>query len=188
MPKKDTKLENLSKTIHMLVEEMRVSESDGLDLIFMDYYAQQAGMMTDGRQQGKIKHTFKDILGIVFFGVLAGNDEWEDIYDFAVDERAVLKDYLELRNGIPSHDTIRRVFAIIQPDELPDMLKGILIQMVEMIGYHLDKCLYENKELDCYVRDVIAADGKETRNTAKKCGNRPKDLRNLNESNIMSTE
>jgi len=46
-------------------------------------------MMTDIKQQGKVKHTFKDILSIVFFGVLAGNDEWEDIYDFAVDERAV---------------------------------------------------------------------------------------------------
>jgi len=35
MPKKDTKLENLSKTIHMLVKEMRVSsESDGLDRIW----------------------------------------------------------------------------------------------------------------------------------------------------------
>jgi len=188
MPKKDTKLENLSKTIHMLVEEMRVSESNGLDRIFMEYYTQQASMMTDTRQQGKVKHTFKDILGIVFFGVLAGNDEWEDIYDFAVDERAVLKNYLELKNGIPSHDTIQRVFAIIRPDELQDMLKEILIQMVEMAGQHLDQYLYENKELDCYVRDVIAADGKETCHTAKKRGDGPEDLRNLNEFNVMSTE
>ena len=43
--------------------------------------------MTDIRQKSKVKHAFKDILGIVFFGVLAGNDEWEDIYDFAVDGR-----------------------------------------------------------------------------------------------------
>ncbi len=39
MPKKDTKLENLSKTIHMLVEEMRVSESDGLDRDSIDKLA-----------------------------------------------------------------------------------------------------------------------------------------------------
>lgn len=60
--------------------------------------------------------------------------------------------------------------------------------MVEMAGQHLDKYLYENRELDCYVRDVIAADGKETRNTAKKHGNEPEDLRNLNGFNVMSTE
>ncbi len=49
--KKDTKLENLSKTIHMLVEEMRVSGSDGLDRISMEYYTQQSGMMTDSREK-----------------------------------------------------------------------------------------------------------------------------------------
>ena len=90
MAKKDTKLENLSKTVHVLVEEIRISEMEGLDRIFMDVYSQQASMMTDSRQQGKVKHAFKDILGIVFFGVLAGNDEWEDIYDFAVDESQAL--------------------------------------------------------------------------------------------------
>ena len=71
MAKKDTKLVNLSKTVHMLVEEIRVSQLEGLDRVFMDSYAQQAGMMTDSRQQSKVKHSFKDILGIVFFGVLS---------------------------------------------------------------------------------------------------------------------
>ncbi len=188
MPKKDTKLENLSKSIHILVEEIRVSEMDGLDHIFMEHYADQAGMMTDRRQQGKVKHSMKDIMGIVFFALLAGNDEWEDIYDFAVDERETLKNYMELKNGIPSHDTMQRVFAIIQQDELQNMLKEILIQMVEMAGQHLDQYLYENKELDCYVRDVIAADGKETHHTAKKHGTQPEEMRNLNEFNVMSTE
>lgn len=188
MAKKDTKLENLSKTVHMLIEEIRLSETEGLDRIFMDVYSQQADMMTDSRQQGKVKHAFRDILGIVFFGVLAGNDEWEDIYDFAVDERETLRNYLGLKNGIPSHDTMQRVFAIIRPDELQGMLKEILVQMVEMAGQHLDRYLYQNEELDCYVRDVIAADGKETRHTAKKHAKNPEDLCNLNEFNVMSTE
>lgn len=64
------------------------------------------------------------------------------------------------------------------------MLKEILVQMIEMAGQHLDQYLYQNEEPDCYVRDVIAADGKETRHTAKK----PEDLCNLNEFNVMSTE
>ena len=78
MAKKDTKLDSLSKSVHMLVEEIRISETEGLDRIFMDAYTRQADMMTDSRQQSKVKHALKDILGIVFFGVLAGNDEWED--------------------------------------------------------------------------------------------------------------
>ncbi len=188
MAKKDTKLDHLSKSVHMLVEEIHISETEGLDRIFMDVYTRQAGMMTDSRQQSKVKHALKDILGIVFFGVLAGNDEWEDIYDFAVDERETLGNYLELKNGIPSHDTMQRVFSIIRPDELQDMLREILVQMVEMAGQHLDQYLYQNEELDCYVHDIIAADGKETRHTAKKHGKEPEDLCNLNEFNVMSTE
>ena len=119
---------------------------------------------------------------------IAGNDEWEDIYDFAVDERETLRNYLGLKNGIPSHDTMQRVFAIIRPDELQGMLKEILVQMVEMAGQHLDRYLYQNEELDCYVHDVIAADRKETRHTAKKHAKNPEDLCNLNEFNVMSTE
>ena len=40
MAKKDTKLENLSKTVHMPIEEIRLSETEGLGSIFMDVYSQ----------------------------------------------------------------------------------------------------------------------------------------------------
>lgn len=49
MAKKDTKLKNLSKTVHALVEEIRISEQNGLDRTFMDFYVQQADKMTDSR-------------------------------------------------------------------------------------------------------------------------------------------
>ena len=34
----------------MPIEEIRLSETEGLDRIFMDIYSQQADMMTDSRQ------------------------------------------------------------------------------------------------------------------------------------------
>lgn len=40
MAKKDIKLENLSKTVHVFVEEIRILETEGLDCIFMDAYSQ----------------------------------------------------------------------------------------------------------------------------------------------------
>ena len=55
MPKKDTKLESLSKTVPMLAEEIRLSELEDPGHIFMEHDTQQASMMTDCRQQGKIK-------------------------------------------------------------------------------------------------------------------------------------
>lgn len=87
MPKKDTKLEKLSEMIYITVEEIKNLGIDGLDQMFMEIYAGQACQLTDSRQQKKVQHPLKDIMGIVFFAVLAGNDEWTEIADFAEDER-----------------------------------------------------------------------------------------------------
>ena len=188
MSKKDTRLQSLSETIHIRVEELRRLGIKDLDKIFMEEYSIQADQLTDSRQQAKVWHSMKDIVGIAFFGVLAGNDEWTDIADFAVDERETLKQYLKLPHGIPSHDTIQRVFSLLRSDELQGMLVNILIRIVTVAGEKLDEYLYKNDELDCYIRDVIAADGKETHNTGKKNSKDPTQRRNLNEFNVMSTE
>ena len=135
-----------------------------------------------------MKHPLKAVVGIVFFAVLSGNDEWTEIADFAVDARETLQKYLEMPNGIPSHDTIQRVFFILRSDELQNMLAAILVQLVRVSGKELDDYLYRNDELGCYIRDVIAADGKETHNTGKANGEDVCDARNLNEFNVMSTE
>lgn len=188
MPRKDTKLEKLSEMIYATVEEISNLRVDGLDHMFMEIYSKQACQLTDSRQQNKVKHSLKDIIGIVFFAVLAANDEWTEIADFAIDGRETLKKYLDLPNGIPSHDTIQRVFFILDPDELQSMLVNILVQLVNTAGKRLDEYLYKNEELDCCIKDVIAADGKETHNTGKKNSDNINDKRNLNEFNVMSTE
>jgi len=77
----------------------------------------------DLRQEKKIKHLIKDIIAIVFFAGLANANEWIEIYYFAVEQEKFLRKYLELPNGIPSHDTIQRVFAIISPEYLDGFRK-----------------------------------------------------------------
>ena len=62
--------------------------------------------MIDERQQDKVKHLMKDIIGIVFFARLANADDWDEIHCFAVTKESFLRKYLELPNGIPSYDTI----------------------------------------------------------------------------------
>ena len=54
-----------------------------------------------------------DIIGVVFFGIIAGCNTWTEIEDFGVNHLNDLKKYLELKNGCPSHDTFRRVFNLI---------------------------------------------------------------------------
>ena len=188
MPKKDTKLQKLSESIQFTVEEMRGLGIEGLDLLFLEKYMEEAEHFTDSRQQAKVKHSMKDVVGIVFFAVLAGNDEWSEIYDFALDEREILEKYLELPNGIPSHDTIQRLFSILNGDELQSMLVNILVRLVTAAGKGLDEYLYRNEELGCCIRDVIAADGKEIRNTGKAGSPNAEEQRNLQEFNVLSTE
>ena len=68
-------------------------------------------IIEDVRQQRKVRHSIKDILIIVLFATLANADTWEEIADFALWNQDHLKQYIELKNGVPSHDTIQRVMG-----------------------------------------------------------------------------
>jgi len=80
-------------------------------------------VVNDIRQQAKVKHLMKDIIAIVFFATLANADDWVEIHMFATVNEKFLRKYLELPHGIPSHDTIQRVFGIVCPQYLQDFRK-----------------------------------------------------------------
>ncbi len=74
-------------------------------------------IIQDPRLERKKLHRLTDILFIGVCASLCGCDTWEDIHLFAeVRENWLLK-YIKLANGIPSSDTIARVFSLIDPDE-----------------------------------------------------------------------
>ena len=72
-------------------------------------------VIEDFRQEKKVRHKLKDILVIVLFATLANADDWIEIWMFAHKKEEYLRQYIELENGIPSHDTIQRVMAMIAP-------------------------------------------------------------------------
>ena len=59
------------------------------------------------------RHKLLDILVIAICAVICGADSWEDIELFGKAKEAWLRGFLELPHGIPSHDTFRRVFAVL---------------------------------------------------------------------------
>ena len=69
----------------------------------------------DFRQEGKIRHLLKDILFIAVAATIGNADSWTQVEAFAETHEKWLKKYLELPNGIPSHDTYERVFDRIDP-------------------------------------------------------------------------
>jgi predicted transposase YbfD/YdcC len=67
------------------------------------------------RNQHLVLHKVIDIVVIAMCATLAQQDTWEEIADYAEMKADFLKQFLELPNGVPSHDTISRVFSLIDP-------------------------------------------------------------------------
>jgi predicted transposase YbfD/YdcC len=65
--------------------------------------------------QHMVLHKLIDIVVIAVCATLAQQDTWEEIADYAEMKQAFLRRFLELANGVPSHDTISRVFALLDP-------------------------------------------------------------------------
>jgi predicted transposase YbfD/YdcC len=66
------------------------------------------------REQGRI-HRLDEIVFIATCAVLCGADSWEQIADYAHSKIDWLKTFLTLPGGVPSHDTFRRVFCLLDP-------------------------------------------------------------------------
>lgn len=63
------------------------------------------------------KHPLINIFFISVTGMICGCDTWVEIEEFGNSQKDYLSKYLDLTNGIPSHDTFGRVFALIDMDE-----------------------------------------------------------------------
>jgi len=72
--------------------------------------------LEDPRETRRCDHQLVDILAIAVCAVIACAESWEDIELYGRSKRAWLETFLALPNGIPSHDTFRRVFMLIDPD------------------------------------------------------------------------
>jgi predicted transposase YbfD/YdcC len=75
------------------------------------------GGLTDPRVERTRAHELLDIVVIAICAVICGADGWTDVEEFGNAKQAWLGTFLKLPNGIPSHDTFGRVFALLNPTE-----------------------------------------------------------------------
>ncbi|HVI80686.1 MAG TPA: ISAs1 family transposase [Candidatus Acidoferrum sp.] len=92
------------------------------------------------RQCQNLKHRLEDILVLGFCGVLAGCDDFVEIAAWANQNNTFFRTFLELPNGIPSHDTFNRVFTLVPTTTLQEVLLPWLLQRRGLPGdwIHLD--------------------------------------------------
>jgi predicted transposase YbfD/YdcC len=76
--------------------------------------------LEDPRVERTKQHKLIDIIGLTLCAVLCGCEDWEEIELFGQKKRSWLSSFLELPNGIPSHDTINRLFAALNPSSLQE--------------------------------------------------------------------
>jgi predicted transposase YbfD/YdcC len=73
-----------------------------------------ASLSDPRRDHGQI-HRLDEIVFMAICGVLCGADSWLEIADYSESKSDWLSTFLALPGGIPSHDTFRRVFCLLDP-------------------------------------------------------------------------
>ena len=89
----------------------------------------------DPRRETENKlHLLTDIRTIATCAIIAGADGWEQIAEYGTAKKAFVGRFLELPNGIPSHDTFNRVFAKLDPDAFADRFGRWMASACEATG------------------------------------------------------
>jgi predicted transposase YbfD/YdcC len=79
--------------------------------------AEHFGSLDDPRTGNALRHRLLDIMVIALAAVLCGADDWTDVELFGTCKEAWFRTFLDLPNGIPSHDTFGRVFSRLDPEQ-----------------------------------------------------------------------
>jgi len=72
--------------------------------------------------QGKL-HKLSEILFVLVVATLAGAQNAEEVAAFGRRQLEWLRQLLELRHGIPSHDTFLTVLALVRPVEIEAVVR-----------------------------------------------------------------
>jgi len=73
--------------------------------------------ITDPRVERTKEHLLSDIIFISISAIICGAETWNDIEAYGKAKEDWLREYLQLKNGIPSHDTFNRFFSSIDSKE-----------------------------------------------------------------------
>jgi hypothetical protein len=99
----------------------------------------------DPRMERTKLHRLRDSLIVAICGVICGAEGWTEIEEVGKAKEAFFTHLLDLPNGIPSHDTFGRVFALLDPKQF----EASFVQWVQGISKT--------------IKGVVAIDGKTLR-------------------------
>ena len=118
--------------------------------------------LVDSRDNRGLRHTLVDIVVMSIYAVLCGYTDAENMAFFMKLQEPYFSKMLDLKYGVPSADTLLRVFAIIEPEKFMQMFYQWIRDILSAIQ--------KNNESEL---QHIAIDGKAVRAAAVKGGNIP---------------
>ena len=124
-------------------------QDDELTASIIPYFAK----VPDPRVSRTRLHSLTDILVLSLLAIICGADSFVAIEEFGRAKEAWLRTFLDLRNGIPSHDTFGRVFAALDPNALGEAFRGWVAAVARLTR-----------------GEVVAIDGKTLRRSFREAG------------------
>ncbi len=110
-------------------------------------------ILEDPRDPSKCRHQLIDLVVIAIAAVLCGANDLANIEAFGKAKIKWFRRFLDLENGIPSHDTFGRVFALLSPKAFQACFRGWIASVRSV-----------------YADEVIAIDGKTLRRSHDRKG------------------
>ena len=109
------------------------------------------GEVDDPRRQAGRRYPLIEILFIAICAIIGGADDWVAIERFGKAKRNWFAKYLELKHGIPAHDTFGDVFGALDPEQFTDAfvrwmqstarLSGVIALDGKTVRHSYDKAL-----------------------------------------------
>ena len=91
-------------------------------------------ILRDPRRRHRRLHRLLDIVVIAISAVTGGAESWREIAAFGRRHETWFKRFLELPEGIPSHDTFERVFARLDPKVFQRCLRDWLLAFSNIVA------------------------------------------------------
>lgn len=92
------------------------------------------GTIPDPRVERTRAHHLVDIITIALLAILSGAEGWNAIETYGLAKQPWLETFLDLPNGIPSHDTFARVFARLDPNMLESKFQAWVKLLASSLG------------------------------------------------------
>jgi predicted transposase YbfD/YdcC len=165
MARKAKKLQELQT----MFDENDIDFSIIKDIIVIKDLIARVEKIPDFRDESYVKHKLSDIVMLTLFAILSNANEWSEIEAFGIKKEKWLRNYLELKNGMPSDDTIRIVISNIDSRYFYEIVIEFFMEIITNLTRLANATTTQEP-------DIISIDGKTS------CGSK------RNDTDIMGTK